>query len=60
MGRHKKVVEIPKAETGTPIVVEAPVINERLEFLEGLYKTLKDEGITRISDLENKIAEARK
>jgi hypothetical protein len=43
--------------------VPAPVeikVNERYEFLLALYKTLQEEGITRISDLETKIAQCEK
>ena len=44
-----------------PIAVEIELVvhqNTRKEFLLGLYKTLQDEGIRSISDLENLIARA--
>jgi len=43
--------------TPTPIIPEIKVKSEKEVLLE-LYQTLKDLGIRRIGDLENKIARA--
>ena len=55
MTKIKKVVEAPVIEKEE--VIEAPVVktNERLDFLYKLLDLMKSEGVTRISDVENKI-----
>lgn len=51
------IIETTATPAKTPQIEIAPAPDERLNFLYALAETLRVEGITRISDLENKIAQ---